>query len=99
VTAELAAAMPAVIVVLSLCAGTLQTLTQRVLLTDSAAQAARALARGEDVPAGVAPPGAVLTEERPGELVCVSLRLPAGGALAALGIPVSGRGCALAGGL
>jgi hypothetical protein len=99
VTAELAAAMPAVIVVLALCAGTLQSLTQRALLTDAAAQAARSLARGDGVPAGVVPAGADLAEERPGDLVCVSIRQPAGGALAALGIPVAARSCALGGGL
>ena len=99
VTAELAAAMPAVIVVLALCTGTLQALTQRVMLADAAAQAARALARGDAVPEGVVPSGAVVTEERPGDLLCVSVRLPAAGALAALGVTLAGRGCALAGGL
>jgi hypothetical protein len=92
VAAELAAAMPAVILVLVLCLGALQALTQRAVLTDGAAQAARALARGDaapDLPAGV-----TLTQDRDGDAVCVllSARAPL-----ALGVPVTGRACALGG--
>lgn len=88
--------MPAAILVLALCAGTLQVLTQKVLLTDAAAQTARALARGDAAPQR--PPGAVLEDERDGDLLCVLLRRPATGPLGSLGVDVSARGCALAGG-
>ena len=59
VTAELAAAIPALLVLLVVCVGALAALTERAVLIDGAADAARAVARGEpplviDVPPGKA---------------------------------------------
>src|SRR4051794_27447671 len=93
VAAELAAAMPAVILVLVLCVGALQALARQVVLADAAAQTARSLARGAIPPA--LPAGAVLSEERSGGAVCVSLRVDA----PTLGLPITARSCALDGGL
>ncbi|BDZ45766.1 hypothetical protein [Naasia aerilata] len=90
--------MPAVLLVLALCVGALQALTQRVMLLDAAASSARALARGE-VPPGM--PGqatAEMTEERRGDLVCVTLARPATGPLGLLGVPIAATSCAAAGG-
>ena len=98
VTAELAAAMPAVLLVLALCVGALQALTQRVLLLDSAATIARALARGEEPPGEWGLAAAAMTVEERGDLVCVSVTSPATGALALLGVPVSATSCAVGGG-
>ena len=92
VAAELAAAMPAVILVLALCLGALQALTQRAVLTDGAAQAARALARGDPGPR--LPAGVTEAQERDGDALCVTLSADAP---LALGLTVSGRACALAG--
>lgn len=93
VAAELAAAMPAAILVLVLSTGALQSLARQALLADVAAQSARSLARGGSPPA--LPDGAVLSERRTGESVCVSVRLDAG----PLGLPLTGQACALQGGL
>jgi hypothetical protein len=93
VAAELAAAMPAAILVLVLCTGALQSLARQAILADVAAQSARSLARGGSAPP--LPEGAALTEERVGGSVCVSVRLAAG----PLGLPLTGRACALDGGL
>src|SRR3954462_14865001 len=71
VAAELAAAMPAVILVLALCLGALQALTQRAVLTDAAAQSARALARGDAAPR--LPGGVTAAQERDGDELCVTL--------------------------
>ena len=90
VTAELAAAMPAVLLVLVLCLGALQALTQRALLTDGAASAARASARGDSPPR--LPPGVTAAEQREGDTLCVTL---SAAAPLALGLTVSGRACAI----
>src|SRR3954468_24169606 len=91
VAAEPAAAMPAVILVLALCLGALQALTQRAVLTDGAAQTARALARGDAGPR--LPPGVTEAQERDGDALCVTLRASAP---LAFGLNVSGRACTLA---
>jgi hypothetical protein len=98
VTAELAAAMPAVLLVLALCVGALQALTQRVVLLDAAASSARAAARGEALPALAGLTGATVTEELHGDLVCVRIASAATGPLALLGVPVSATSCAAGGG-
>ncbi|WP_210508557.1 hypothetical protein [Naasia sp. SYSU D00057] len=90
VAAELAAAMPAVLLVLALCLGALQALTQRAVLADGAASAARAIARGD--PAPRVPRGVTSVEEREGDMLCVTL---SAAAPLALGLNVSGRACAL----
>lgn len=53
-TAELAVALPAVVLVLAACAGALQVASAQVRLQDAAALAARAAARGDDPAAAVA---------------------------------------------
>ena len=90
--AELAAAMPAAILLLALCAGTLQSLARQAVLADVAAQTARSLGRGEAAPA--LPDGTVLSEHRSAGSVCVSVRMDGG----VLGLPLTGRSCALDGG-
>jgi hypothetical protein len=103
VTAELAAAMPAVLLVLAVCLGALTALGQQAILADIAAQGARAEARGQPastVLAG-APPGLrsirLISVPR-GDLVCVT-------ASAAFAVPalsealtITGEGCAVDGG-
>ncbi len=85
--------MPAVIVVLVLCTGALQSLARQAVLADVAAQSARALARGGSPPA--LPSGAALSEQRDDGAVCVTVR----GSSPALGLPLTARACALDGGL
>jgi hypothetical protein len=105
VTAEFAAVVPAVLLVLAACLGGIQVVGQQVRMTDAAADGARSLARGDgaDVAAGhiresVGP--VALATERRGEFVCVRLSAPASfGLAAAFGLTVAARGCALAGGL
>jgi hypothetical protein len=105
VTAEFAAAMPAVLLVLSLCLGAVQTGVQRVRLADAAADAARSLARGDGAGRAAAivarsVVGAAIAEERDGEFVCARAAAPIGfGPFAALGLRAEARACALDGGL
>ncbi|MCU1437216.1 MAG: hypothetical protein JWP66_303 [Naasia sp.] len=94
VTAELAAALPAVLLLLLACVGALSALTERALLFDGAAEAARATARG-DPPALGALRGAV-GEIRVGRsdrdgLVCVTLTSPAD---RLPGVMLTGESCA-----
>lgn len=104
VTAEFAAVVPAVLLVLALCLGAVQVSGQQVRLTGAAAAAARSLARGDgDATAArivhrlVGP--ASMSTERQGDFVCVRLRMPAGfGAFAAFGVTVTAASCALGGG-
>jgi Flp pilus assembly protein TadG len=101
-TAELAVALPAVAVVLALCLGGVQVVGAQVRMTDAAADAARALGRGEpegnarSIARAVAGPSAVSTS-RDGQFVCVSVSSD-GGPFAAFGIRPTGRACALEGG-
>jgi hypothetical protein len=105
VTAEFAAVVPAVLLVLAACLGGIHVVGQQVRMTDAAADGARSLARGDgaDVAAGhiresIGP--VALATERRGEVVCVRLSAPASfGLAAAFGLTVAARGCALAGGL
>ncbi|GAA2464119.1 hypothetical protein GCM10009857_32470 [Agromyces soli] len=102
VTAELAVALPAVAAVLALCLGAVLLAAQQVRLSDGAADAARALGRGESAStaAGIAARvsgGAVsLGSTNDGTFVCATLRAPAAGLLAAIELRASS--CALAGG-
>jgi hypothetical protein len=105
VTAELATVLPAVVLVLGCCLGAVQVIGQSVRLTDAAADAARALARGDDI-GGVGDlvrrsvAGASVTAEHRGEFVCASLSVPSAfGPFAGFGVTVEARSCALAGGL
>ena len=96
VSAEFAAAMPAVIVCLALCIGGVQAAAQQLGLVDAAAIAARTLGRGDPVPSGTIPEAARQQIEREGGLVCVLLTAQSGVAgLGRLGLQVSGRSCAL----
>lgn len=105
VTAELATALPAVVLVLGLCLGAVQVVGQQVRLTDAAADSARSLARGEtrDRAAQIARQlvaSATLAAEADGQFVCARLSAPGGiGPFAAFGITLEARSCALAGGL
>lgn len=98
--AELAVVLPAVILVLGLCMGAVQTVGQQVEMTSAAQEAARSLGRGEDESrAGEridgAARGASMAVDRQGHAVCVRLTarsrfLPAGAA----GMRITARGCA-----
>ncbi|MRG60454.1 hypothetical protein GE115_11340 [Agromyces sp. CFH 90414] len=101
-TAELAVALPAVVLVLALCLGAVQVIGRQVRLTDAAADAARSLGRGdgagdaraiaERVAGGPVDLG---TSEEP-PLVCATLTARAGGLLDA--IVLRADSCAVAGG-
>ncbi|TFC05547.1 hypothetical protein E3O42_03055 [Cryobacterium adonitolivorans] len=102
VTAEFAAALPAVLVVLACCLGAVQVVGQQVGLSDAAADVARLLARGDGAgPASgllaAVAPGTALAEERQGEFVCARLSAPSAFApFAAAGLTLAARSCALA---
>ncbi|MEA9986943.1 TadE family type IV pilus minor pilin [Subtercola sp. RTI3] len=104
VTAELAAALPAVVLVLVLALGALQASGLQVRVVDAAAVAARSLGRGDSpgdaegrVTALIGPHE--LSSGVDGEFVCVRVAAPvvfvAG---RVLGLEVSARSCALTGG-
>lgn len=103
VTAEFAIIVPAVLLVLALCVGALQTASLQIRVTDAAADAARTLARGDSsstaqsrVASLVA--GASLTSAHSGEFVCATVSVRGSfGPLAA--VTVTGRSCAMDGGL
>jgi len=103
VAAELALALPAVILTLLLGAGALGAASRQVSLQDAAADAARLLGRGEgaDAASGVvaaAVPGAGLSSRSEGDLVCVtaSVDIAIGGLIT---LPMRASSCALSGGL
>jgi hypothetical protein len=105
VTAEFAALVPAVLLVLTCCLGAVQVVGQQVRMTDAAADGARSLARGDDsgravshVQQSVGEVG--FSSARAGDFICVRLSAPASfGPAALIGVTVAARGCALAGGL
>ena len=97
VTAEFAAVIPAVILVLLLCLGGVQVGGQQVRLADAAAQAARSLARGDGLVHATALArqlvgGASVSADQRGDAVCARLSAPG-----ALGITVTAASCALGG--
>ncbi|MCD5347896.1 TadE family type IV pilus minor pilin [Agromyces sp. H3Y2-19a] len=101
-TAEFAVALPAIALVLAACLGAVQLAAQQVRLTDAAADAARALGRGEDagrartIASHVA--GDVAIEvSHDGDIVCALLSSSGAGLLAA--VRLEARSCALGGGL
>lgn len=103
VAAELAVALPAVLIVLVLGAGALGAAAQQVALQDAAADAARLLGRGEDggraaAAVSVAAPGASMSSSMSGDLVCVTAHstVAVGGLLS---VPLRASSCALDGGL
>ena len=104
VTAEFAALLPAVLLLLGCCLGAVQVVGQQVRLADAAGSAARLLARGEGsgAAAGLVSGlglNATLTVQHQGEFVCAQLRaVSAFGPFAAAGLTFGARSCALAGG-
>ena len=94
VTAEFAAVIPAVLLVLACCLAGLQLAGQQVRLQDAAAATARSLARGDP-----APPvgGAAIATRVDGSLLCA--RLTAASAAPLIPLQLSAESCALAGGL
>jgi Flp pilus assembly protein TadG len=96
VAAEFAVAVPAVMLVLACCLGSVQLASQQVRLQDAAAVAARATARGDPVDVGRLVPGASAAIESGGELVCVTATVHGPGLFGAL--TLTARSCALAGG-
>ena len=104
VTAEFAAVVPAVILVLACCLAAMQLASQQLRLQDAAAGAARMVARGESYAAATRQvaqlvPGAQLSRESRGAMLCVQASVSGsivGGLMGA--ITVTARSCALAGG-
>jgi hypothetical protein len=102
VTAEVAVALPAIAVVLAACLAAVVLVAQQVRLTDAAADAARALGRGESEAAAVsiaqrvAGGGAMLASWREEPFVCVALSTSGAGLLAA--ITLRAESCAVGGG-
>lgn len=94
VTAEFAAVIPAVMLVLACCLAGLQLAGQQIRLQDAAAASARSLARGDP-----APPigGAAIATRVDGALLCA--RLTAASIAPLLPLQLSAESCALQGGL
>lgn len=95
--AELAVALPAIVLVLAVCLGAVGVSATTVRLQDAAADAARVLARGQPelVAAALAPAGEGVAQavERGGGLVCVRLERSVRLAVVA-SVPVAARACA-----
>lgn len=102
-TAELAVALPAVMLVLALCLGAVHVVGRQVRLTDAAADAARALGRGESsstahrIADRVAGGGTRLTSSEEAPLICAVLTAEGGAGLLGA-IPLRAESCAVAGG-
>ena len=101
VTAEFAVALPAIALVLAACLASVQLAAQQVRLTDAAADAARALGRGESEAEAAAiadrvSGGAGLAAAADGQFVCATLTASGGGLLAA--IELRAESCAVTGG-
>ncbi len=103
VAAELAVALPVVVLTLLLSAGAMGAAAQQVLLQDVVSDAARLLGRGESLSAAQsvvtsAVNGAWLESRQNGDLICVTATVDAAvGNL--LRIPLTASSCALSGGL
>ncbi|MDJ0376245.1 TadE family type IV pilus minor pilin [Cryobacterium sp. PH31-L1] len=100
-TAEFATALPAIVLVLACCLGAVQVIGVQVRVTDAAASAARALARGDSEARAAAlvqraVGGASLAPEHRGEFVCAHVVTRAPGIFA--GLTLDAQSCALAGG-
>lgn len=102
VAAELALALPAVVLALLLGAGALGAASRQVALQSATASAARLLGRGE-APAAAAQtvhaavPGAAVSSHSPPGLVCVTARSEVAVGRV-LRVPIEAFGCALDGG-
>ncbi|MFP3464337.1 hypothetical protein [Leifsonia sp. SIMBA_070] len=90
-------ALPAVLACLALCLGAVAGTAQYAGLVGAAAVAARLVGRGDDPggAGGTVRDGAELAITRDGDLVCVSMTAANGGALAAIGVRLTARACAL----
>lgn len=100
VTAELAVALPAVVALVAALVWGLQLAATHVRLQDAAALAARAVARGDALPAGViaaAAPGATAASHWEGELICVRVTAGAAGPLGVV-VALGAASCALGAG-
>ncbi|WP_144874080.1 TadE family type IV pilus minor pilin [Microbacterium sp. 1.5R] len=102
VAAELALALPAVLLALMLGAGALGAASRQVALQDASADAARLLGRGEGPgPASAAVsravPGAAMSSRNEGDIVCATAHGEV--AFAMVRLPLQASSCALAGGL
>lgn len=100
VVAEFAITLPAVVVLLAIVLGSAGVGAQHVQAQDAAANAARALGRGDSASTVLALAnrmlrGASLRTERAEGLVCVTLRAPARIIVALPAIEVRGYACAL----
>jgi Flp pilus assembly protein TadG len=98
VTAELAVGLPIVVLVLAACLGGLSLATAQLRATDTAADVARVLGRGEPVDTAQSlidrtVPGAQLSVSRAAGLICV--RLAVTQRLLTLPVQVHGASCAL----
>jgi hypothetical protein len=97
VTAEFAAVVPAVILVLAFALGAMQISGEQLRLQAAVAQAARSYGRGD---AGASAPveqvssDAEVSRIRSGELVCVTATVPANLGIL-IGITLIARSCAL----
>lgn len=99
VTAEFAAVVPAVVLVLALCLGGLQLSTRQLQVQDASALAARSAARGASFDVAALVAGAATRIERRGNLVCTVVTVPGTPLAGILGaVEVSASSCALAGG-
>jgi Flp pilus assembly protein TadG len=100
VTAELAVALPAVVLVLACCLSAVQVAGQQLQVQDAAAQAVRALARGGDP--GIASrliPGSTTEQYSTGDLVCATVSVKATALVGTLAsITLAAHSCALGGG-
>ncbi|MFJ4174841.1 TadE family type IV pilus minor pilin [Microbacterium sp. NPDC089696] len=98
--AELALAIPAVVLTLLLGVGALSAAARQVALQDASADAARLLGRGESAGAAAAVsavvPGASMSSRASGDIVCVTAHAEV--VLAAFRIPLGASSCALDGG-
>ena len=101
VTAEFAVALPAIALVLAACLASVQLVAVQVRLTDAAADAARALGRGEsEASAGAIADritgGSALAVSVEEPFVCATLSAAGAGLLAA--IELRAQSCAMTGG-
>lgn len=100
VTAEFAAVVPAVVLVLAVALGAIQIAGEQLRLQAAAASAARALGRGDPNASEAilaVSPSARLDQSRSGDLVCAHASAAAGFGIL-LGFTLSATSCALADG-
>ena len=90
-TAEFAAVIPAVLLVLAACLACVQLASQQLQLQDAAAATSRALARGDPPPSFA---GAAVATHREGDLLCA--RLTSTGQVLLPGVTLTAQSCALA---